>query len=110
MVVDHFSRRVVGFAVFDKHPSSIDVRQFLGRVVAQVGAPPEVLICDRGKQFIAEGFKKWCRRREINLRYGAVGKQGSIAVVERLIRTMKEEGAQKIMVALKRRKFRRQLG
>ena len=109
VAIDHFSRRVVGFAVFTKQPTSIDVRQFLGRAVAQVGAPPDTIICDRGMQFVAEGFKKWGRRRGIRVRYGAVGKQGSIAVVERFIRTMKSEGTQRIMAALKRRKFRRQL-
>ena len=109
VVVDHFSRQVVGFAVFDKQPRSIDVRGFLGRAVVQVGAPPDTLICDQGSQFLAEGFQKWCRRREIRLRYGAVGKQGSLAVVERFIRTLKTEGTRKIMVALERHKFRKQL-
>ena len=32
-VVDHYSRRVMGFAVFCKEPSSIDIRQYLARAI-----------------------------------------------------------------------------
>ncbi len=89
--IDHFSRRVMGLAVFDRQPTSIQVRQFLARAIRQVGGAPKYIICDKGGQFWCDGFKAWCKRRGITPRFGAVGKHGSIAVVERFIRTMKSE-------------------
>ena len=109
VVVDHFSRKAIGFTLFDKQPTSMDVRAFLGRAFAQADASPDTLVCDKGMQFVAQGFRQWCKRRDIELRHGAVGKQGSIAVVERFIRTMKEEGTRRTLVAQSRSKFRRQL-
>jgi transposase len=47
-VVDHYSRRVTGFAVFSKKPSSLEVRSFLGRAIARVGITPKYLISDKG--------------------------------------------------------------
>ncbi len=38
-VVDQYSRRVMGFALFKKEPKSVDIRTFLGRVVKRYGAP-----------------------------------------------------------------------
>jgi transposase InsO family protein len=62
----------------------------LGRTIAAAGRAPRHLVCDRGKQFDCAGFRDWCRRKGIKRpRYGAMGKHGSIAVVERLILTAK---------------------
>jgi transposase InsO family protein len=90
VVIDHYSRRALGFAVFRKQPTSEQVRPFLGRVMASVAAVPKYVITDSGAQFACAGFKRWCRRHGIRHRQGAVGKQGSIAVVERFIRTLKD--------------------
>ena len=90
VVVDHYSRKALGFAVFKKQPSSGQVRQFLGRVIAQVGAAPKYLVTDSGIQFSCSDFQTWCKRHGIRHRKGAVGRTGSIAVVERFIRTMKD--------------------
>ena len=84
------SSRLMGFAVFAQEPSSIQVRSFLGRVIRTAGRAPKHLLSDKGGQFWCDGFKAWCRRRDIRPRFGAVGKHGSIAVVERLILTMKQ--------------------
>ena len=89
VAIDHFSRRAMGFAAFRGQPTSEQVLAFLGRTIARTGARPKHLICDKGRQFWCEGFKAWCRRRGVKPRFGAVGKQGSIAVVERLILTLK---------------------
>jgi putative transposase len=51
---------------------------------------PSLLICERGPQFDCHGFRRWCGRKGIQVRYGAIGQHGSIAVVERAIRTLKE--------------------
>ncbi len=53
---------------------------------------PKYFVTDRGKQFDCHAFRKWCKRRKVKPRYGAVGKYGSIAVIERFNRTLKYEG------------------
>jgi putative transposase len=110
VVVDHYSRRALGFAVFRQQPTSEQVRQFLGRALASVAAVPKYLVTDSGVQFTCAGFKRWCRRHAIRQRRGAVGKPGSIAVAERMIRTLKD-GCTRVLsvVPLLRRSFQREL-
>jgi len=107
VVVDHFSRGVMGVALFKKQPTSVQVRTFLGRLCAK--ARPKYIICDKGSQFRCAGFKSWCKRKAIRPRFGAVGKYGSIAVIERFIRTPKEECTCRIAVPLRRNDVRREL-
>ncbi len=35
VVIDHYSRRAMGFAVFPKRPTSLAIRTFLGRMIAR---------------------------------------------------------------------------
>ena len=109
VAIDHFSRRAMGFAVFRNDPDSRHVRSFLGRAMHQAQAKPKYLVCDQGKQFRCQGFKDWCRRKGIRPRFGAVGRHGSIAVVERFIQTIKVEATRKISVSLRATLFRRDL-
>ena len=104
VVVDHFSRKVMGVVVFKKQTTSIQVRAFLGRLCAK--AKPKYIICDKGGQFWCDGFKAWCKRKDIRPRFGAVGKYGSIAIIERFIRTLKDEGLRRILVPLTLGKMR----
>lgn len=89
-IVDGYSRKVLGLRCFADQPSSYLIQTFLARTMHDVGARPRNLITDRGRQFDCREFRSWCRRRKIRVRYGAVGRHGSIAVVERFIRTLKE--------------------
>jgi putative transposase len=91
VAVDHYSRRAMGIARFKKEPSAHAVRSFLNRACRRAGHWPKHLITDHGPQLTAEEFVGWCRRHAINQRLGAIGKYGSIAVVERFIRSMKNE-------------------
>jgi transposase InsO family protein len=109
IVLDHYSRRVLGFAVFTDLPTSVAIRTFLGRTIRLAEARPKYVICDKGVQFWCPGFKAWCRRRKIKPRYGAVGKHGSIAVIERFIGTMKREGTRRLLIPLRRASFRNEL-
>jgi len=102
---DHFSRRVLGFAFFRKPPTAAQMAAFLGRTIRKAGAKPKYVICDKGPQFWCAGFKRWCKRRGIRPRFGAVGKHGSIAVVERFIRSLKEEGQRRTLISLCQRTF-----
>lgn len=97
--MDHYSRWCMGFALFKKQPTSLQVRQFLGRIIQLAGRAPKHLVCDQGPQFTDNDFKQWCKRKlGRKPRYGAVGKHGSIAVIERFIRTFKDIYLRKITI------------
>jgi transposase InsO family protein len=110
VVVDHLSRKALGFAVFKQQPTSEQVRAFLGRLITQAGATPKHLVTDSGTQFTCAAFRTWCKRHGIRQRKGAVGKTGSIAVCERFIRTLKDGCTRALgIVPLVKRAFRREL-
>jgi putative transposase len=90
-VTDHFSRRVMKLGVFKKEPTARQVTDALDRAIKAAGAKPKHAIFDKGPQFFCAEFKAWCKRRNIKPRFGAVGNHGSIAIVERLIRSFKTE-------------------
>jgi transposase InsO family protein len=102
VVVDHFSRRVQGFTVFATKPDARALCSFLGRTIRNAGAAPRHLISDKESMFTSNAFRGTCRRRGIRLRYGAVGKHGSVAIIERFIRSMKNECTRRIVVPLRR--------
>jgi transposase InsO family protein len=109
VVLDHFSRRVLGMAIFGQRPDSPSVRMALGRIIARTKTMPKYLICDKDSVFFCDGFRRWLRRKGTKPRFGAVGQHGSIAVIERFIRTLKDEGTRRITVPLRRDAFRREL-
>jgi putative transposase len=109
LVMDHYSRRVMGFAIFRSPPNSREVRTVLGRTIQNAGAAPRHLISDKGSQFWpSPRYKRWCRRHNIRPRFGAVGKHGSIAVLERAIRTIKD-GLKGIVVPTRRETMIREM-
>lgn len=129
--MDHFSRRIMGFAVFKYPPSSLQIRSFLtrsfrlrqvflrrsssygGQVAGHVhvtGHVPKYIISDKGSQFWNYAFKQWCKRRKVIPRFGAVGRYGSIALIERCIRSMKAEYARQIILPLRQSDMRYELG
>jgi transposase InsO family protein len=100
----------MGFAVYRALPSSVAVREFLERVFQKSGTVPRHLVSDRGKQFIAKGFRRWCRRWSIQLRFGALDKHGSLAVIERSMRTLKSECTRRlILVPYRLTRFQQEL-
>ena len=109
IVLDHYSRRVMGFAVFSNLPSSEDIQAFLDRTIRISGASPKHLISDKGGQFWCDSFKAWCRLRTIKPRFGAVGQHGSIAVIERFIGTMKREGTRRWLIPMCQTTFQNEL-
>jgi transposase InsO family protein len=110
VILDHHSRRCIGVTVFAKPPTGEAVRTFLGRTIHEAKATPKYLISDKGSQFWpCQGYRKWCKRRRIKPRFGAVGKHGSIAVIERFIKTLKDEATRRLLVPLHRETFRREL-
>ncbi len=119
VAIDHFSRRAMGVASFDKEPTSEQVRAFLGRTMASsprqlAGEGPGVrapkyIVCDKGVQFWNDGFKRWCKRKNIKPRFGAIGKHGSIAVVERFILTLKTLLGCLLLIPYRRERFQQEL-
>jgi len=97
VAIDHCSRRVMGFAVYRGQPSSRVVRGFLERLFREAGHQPRYLLSDQGRQFVAREFRRWCRRRGIRQRFGAIGQYGSLAVIERCIRTLKTECTRRLI-------------
>jgi putative transposase len=107
-VVDHYSRRVMGFAIFKKEPKSVDVRTFLGRVVKRHGAPT-YLISDKGRQFDCGGYRTWCDRKGIGQRYAAAESIRATAVIERFFLSLKDEWLRRILIPLDRDAMQRAL-
>jgi transposase InsO family protein len=106
---DHFSRRIQAFEVFRREPASATIQAFLDRAFEAIGVVPKHVILDRGRQFDCEAFRRWCRRYGLKWRYGAAGKKGSIAVIERLIRTIKTECTRAIRVPFSAEAMRAEL-
>lgn len=100
IILDHFSRKVVGFAVFRKNPKSGEITDMLGKVARRTGKSPKYIISDKGTQFNCRNYKSWCRRKKIKPRFGAVGKYGSIAIIERFMKSMKTEHLCRIIVPM----------
>ena len=76
VIVDHYSRRVMGTAHFKKEPTAREITQWLGRLCRKLGCWPGHIITDHGPQFTAEEFGAWCNRRVIQQRFEAIGKYG----------------------------------
>jgi putative transposase len=109
VVIDHFSRKVLGFAIFNRKPASPDVCSFLGRAFRKLGSVPRHIITDRDRIFDCTAYRKWCKRKGLRPRYGAVGQYGSVSVIERFIRSMKREATRKIRVPLSQDAMRREI-
>jgi len=109
VLVDHVSRAVVGFAVFPGRPTSEQMQRVIHGAIRRSGTAPRYLVTDKGRQFWCASYKWFCREQGIRPRFGAVGKQGSIAIVEHFIRTMKTEGMARILVQLNIHAMRKEI-
>ena len=90
LVLDLFSRMPLAWRAFHQEPSARDLASLLEAVSRRFGRP-ETLLTDRGPQFTGTTFHKLTRRLGIEHRFGAIGHSGSIAIIERLWRTLKQE-------------------
>jgi transposase InsO family protein len=100
VILDYYSRRVMAITEFKAPPTSEAVQYLLDGAIDKAGAPPKYLISDKASQFWCAEFMGWCDRLGITPRFGAVGKKGSIAVIEHFIRTLKRECTSEILVPL----------
>jgi len=88
LVLDVFSRMPLAARVFLSEPSGTDLARLVLDAARRLG-PPRHSVSDRGAQFTSEAFQDALGRLAVRHRYGGVGRSGSIAVIERLFRTLK---------------------
>ncbi len=89
VVLDVFSRMPLAAKLFWKEPSAHQMCRLIQRAALRFG-PPRHFVSDKGSQFTAKRFRKTLRRFRIQHRFGAIGQCGSIAIIERLWRTLKD--------------------
>jgi transposase InsO family protein len=88
-VFDVFSRMPLSARVFSKEPTSAEIARFVSVTARRYGRPAH-FVSDRARCFTAQMFRRSLRRLDVKQRFGAVGKKGSIALIERLWRTLKD--------------------
>ena len=99
---------MLGFSVFSNVPKSVDLRDFLGRLVNRHGVP-KYIISDKGPQFDCPDFKTWCRQKGIDPRYASAGSLRATAVVERFFLSLKDEWRRRIFTPLSLSAMRREI-
>ncbi|MGH8191933.1 MAG: DDE-type integrase/transposase/recombinase, partial [Rhodanobacteraceae bacterium] len=101
---DHFSRRIMHIDAFKSQPSARRMGTFLKEAVKETCRAPKHLITDKGSQFTSTVFAKVCLVLDVLQRFGAVGRYGSIACIERFMRLLKSECTRELQVPLARKK------
>ena len=94
VVIDHFSRRVMA-AVPLEGPNAGWINNALECAIEKYG-PPKHIISDQAKVFTGEVFAELLKTYNIKPRLGAIGKHGSIAVTERVNKTLKYEWLKRV--------------
>ena len=89
VVFDAFSRMPLSARVFGKEPSSAEIARFVSRATRKCGRPAH-FVSDRGACFTGKVFRRRLERLGVKQRFGAIGRKGSIALIERLWRTLKD--------------------
>jgi len=88
VVLDVFSRMPLAARVFFAEPSGSDVARLFAAAARRFG-PPRHFVSDHGVQFTSRAFRRTLARLGVRHRYGAIGRTGSIAIIERFFRTLK---------------------
>jgi transposase InsO family protein len=83
VVIDHYSRHVMGFAILRNDPTSVSIQSLLESAIVNASASPKYIICDKGQQFWCSVFKDWCDHHGITPRFGAVGQHSSVTLIHR---------------------------
>ena len=89
VVFDAFSRMPLSARVFSKEASAVEIARFVSRTAKRHGRPAH-FVSDRARCFTGGIFRRKLLRLGVKQRFGAVGKKGSIALIERLWRTLKD--------------------
>jgi len=87
-ILDAFSRMPLALRVYRTEPCAADLASLVLCAVRRSGRPRH-FVSDQGEQFTATAFTSVLDALHVRRRTGAIGKKGSIAVVERWWRTLK---------------------
>jgi transposase InsO family protein len=101
VVLDHFSRSIVAWKLFYKEPTAQAICRLLDQARNAVGRTPKYIVSDQGAQF-QHDYRTWCDDNEVTPRFGAIGQSGSIAVLERFFRSLKQEMLRRLLVVPRR--------
>ena len=93
VVLDVFARMPLAFRVFHSEPTAMQVSALV-RYAAQRFGPPKHFVSDQVSQLTSDCLADVLRRLGVHHRFGAIGCTGSIAVIERFWKTLKERLAQ----------------
>jgi len=99
VVLDGFSRFPLAARVFLQEPTAQSILQLFETAIERF-ATPRHLVTDQGSQFMAKEFIDRIKVLGVLHRFGAIGKTGSIALIERLWRTLKHQLALKVFKPL----------
>ncbi len=99
VVYDVFSRMPLAASLFPSEPGANAIAGLFSRAATSFGGPRH-FVSDRGSQFTAGLFRETLTTLDVRHRFGAVGKTGSIALIERLCKTLKEKLAVKTLKPL----------
>lgn len=89
VVIDHFSRKVVAATPLEG-PNAGWINNALESAIEKYG-PPKHIISDQAHVFTGTVFAELLGKYNIKPRLGAIGKHGSIAVTEKVNKTLKYE-------------------
>jgi transposase InsO family protein len=89
VVFDAFSRMPLSLRVFSKEASAREIVRFVSKAARRHGRPAH-FISDHARCFTGQIFRRKLLWLGVKQRFGAVGKKGSIALIERLWRTLKD--------------------
>lgn len=87
-VLDAFSRAPLALRVYRREPTAEDMADLVKTARRRHGRPRHI-VSDQGTQFTADPFHDLLHRLGIRHRFGAIGKSGSVALIERFWRTLK---------------------
>jgi putative transposase len=108
IVFDVFSRMPLGWKLFRREPSASEITRLIEGAASRQGHPRH-FVSDQGSQFTAAEFRQTLARLGIRQRFGAIGRTGSIALIERLWRTLKAISSVKILKPLVERDLERRI-
>ena len=96
VVIDHYSRKVMA-AVPLEGPNAGWINNALEIAIEKYG-PPKHIISDQAHVFTGEVFAELLGKYNIKPRLGTIGKHGSIAVTERVNKTLKHEWLKRVAI------------
>jgi transposase InsO family protein len=88
-LMDLHSRDVLAWELFAGQPASCDVEELFEDAARRHGKPKH-FVSDQGGQFMGDALGTALAAKGVDHRRGAVGQHGSIAIIERLWKTVKE--------------------